>query len=135
MTKYGLTEVSCVIPNKAAYMDDETWAKVVKLVSPGIRKMRVRNVDFLLCFILYLSNSTSLFLQTLCRLFVTYQSGGTSSRMMASSLTSMSLKAPKNVRRRGSGLGKKRLGQALSINLIINSRQIRTRIKQVSFWS
>ena len=42
VTKYGLPEGSCVIPNKAAYMDDETWAKVVKVVAPGIRKMAVR---------------------------------------------------------------------------------------------
>ena len=35
-----------MIPNKAAYMDDETWAKVVKVVAPGIRKMAVRNVAF-----------------------------------------------------------------------------------------
>ena len=45
VTKYGLPEGSCVIPNKAAYMDDETWAKVVKVVAPGIRKMAVSNVD------------------------------------------------------------------------------------------
>ena len=43
LTKDGLIEGSCVIPNKAAYMDDETWAKVVKVVAPGIRKMTVRN--------------------------------------------------------------------------------------------
>ena len=46
VTKYGQPEGSCVIPNKAAYMDDETWAKVVKVVDPGIRKMAVRNVAF-----------------------------------------------------------------------------------------
>ena len=46
LTKYGLPEVSCVITNKAEYMYDETWAKVVKLVSPGIRKRLVRNVAF-----------------------------------------------------------------------------------------
>ena len=38
MTRYGLPEVSCMITNKASYMDDETWAKVVKVVAPGIRK-------------------------------------------------------------------------------------------------
>ena len=27
-----------------AYMDDYTWEKVVKVVSPGIRKMKVSNV-------------------------------------------------------------------------------------------
>ena len=52
MTKYGLPEGSCVIPNKASYMDDETWAKVVKVVAPGIRKMTVRNVAFV-CSILF----------------------------------------------------------------------------------
>ena len=52
VTKYGFPEVSCVIPNKAAYMDDETWEKVVKVVSPGIRKMEVRNVAFV-CSILF----------------------------------------------------------------------------------
>ena len=46
VTKYGLPEGYCVIPNKASYMDDETWAKVVKLVAPGIRKMAVINVAF-----------------------------------------------------------------------------------------
>ena len=35
VTKYGFPEGSCVIPNKAAYMDNETWAKVVKVVAPG----------------------------------------------------------------------------------------------------
>ena len=52
VTKYGLPEGSCVIPNKAAYMDDKTWAKVVKVVAPGIRKMAVRNVAFV-CSILF----------------------------------------------------------------------------------
>ena len=52
VTKYGLPEVSCVIPNKAAYMDDKTWAKVVKVESPGISKMAVRNVVFV-CSILF----------------------------------------------------------------------------------
>ena len=47
VTKYGFPEGSCVFPNKAAYMDDETWEKVVKLVSPCIRKTKVRNVAFL----------------------------------------------------------------------------------------
>ena len=52
VTKYVLPEVSCVIPNKAAYMDDETWEKVVKVVAPGIRKMAVRNFSFV-CSILF----------------------------------------------------------------------------------
>ena len=52
VTKYILLEGSCVIPNKAAYMDDETWAKVFKVVSLGIRKMAVINVAFV-CYILF----------------------------------------------------------------------------------
>ena len=52
VTKYVFPEGSCVIPNKAAYMDDETWAKVVKVVAPGIRKMAVINVSFV-CSILF----------------------------------------------------------------------------------
>ena len=28
-------------------MDDDTWVNVVKVVSPGIIKMKVSNVDFL----------------------------------------------------------------------------------------
>ena len=51
VTKYGFPEGSCVIPNKAAYMDDETWAKVVKVADPGIRKMEMINVAFV-CSIL-----------------------------------------------------------------------------------
>ena len=43
VTRYGFPEGSCVITNKSAYMDDETWVKVVKVVSPGIRKMKVSN--------------------------------------------------------------------------------------------
>ena len=52
VTKYGLPEGSCVVPNKAAYMNDKTWAKVVKVVAPGIRKMAVSNVAFV-CSILF----------------------------------------------------------------------------------
>ena len=52
VTKYGLTEVSCVILNKAAYMDYETWVKVMKVLAPGIRKMKVSNVA---CFFLFYS--------------------------------------------------------------------------------
>ena len=40
VTKYGLPEGSCIIPNKTAYMDDKTWAKMVKVVAPVIRKWR-----------------------------------------------------------------------------------------------
>ena len=52
VTRYGFPEVSGVNPNKASYMDDETWAKVVKVVAPGIRKMAVSNVSFV-SFILF----------------------------------------------------------------------------------
>ena len=57
MTRYGFPEGYCVIPNKAAYMDDKTWAKVVKLVAPGIRKMKVINVAciFPILFSVYLT--------------------------------------------------------------------------------
>ena len=53
VTKYGFPEGSCVIPKKSAYMDDETWEKVVKVVAPGIRKMTVRNVAFFCPVLLY----------------------------------------------------------------------------------
>ena len=44
VTRYGLPELSCVIPNKEEYMDNETWKKVVKLLAPVIRKINVSNV-------------------------------------------------------------------------------------------
>ena len=50
VNSYVFLEGSCVIPNKAVYMHYETWEKVVKLVAPGIRKMRVINVA---CFFLF----------------------------------------------------------------------------------
>ena len=43
VTTYIFSEGSCVIPNKVSYMDDETWAKVVKVVSPRIRKIKASN--------------------------------------------------------------------------------------------
>ena len=46
VTEYGLPEGSFVIPNKASYMDDKTWEKVVKVAAPGIRKIAVSNVAF-----------------------------------------------------------------------------------------
>ena len=52
VTKYVLPEGSFVIPNKSAYMDDETWAKVVKVVAPVIRKVAVINVAFV-CSVLF----------------------------------------------------------------------------------
>ena len=54
VTRYGFPEGSCVIPNKATYMDDETWAKVVKVVAPGIRKMKVSNVACVLPILFYI---------------------------------------------------------------------------------
>ena len=46
---------SCVITNKAEYMDDETWTKVVKVVAPGIRKMKVSHVFvFFIFYSLYI---------------------------------------------------------------------------------
>ena len=57
VTKYGFPEGSCVIPNKAAYVDDETWAKVVKVVAPGIRKMTVINVSFV-CSVFFSTDIT-----------------------------------------------------------------------------
>ena len=56
MTRYGLPEVSCVILNKETYIDDETWAKVVKVVALVIRKMKVSNVAcvFPILFTIYL---------------------------------------------------------------------------------
>ena len=52
VTKYLFIEGSCLTPNKAAYMVDETWEKVVKVVAPGIRKMAVSIVAFF-CSILF----------------------------------------------------------------------------------
>ena len=45
-TKYGLPEGYFVLQSKEAYMDDKTWAKVVKVVASGIREMAVSNVAF-----------------------------------------------------------------------------------------
>ena len=52
VTKYVLPEGSCVITTKAAYVDDETWSEVVKVVAPGIRKMAVINAAFV-CSVLF----------------------------------------------------------------------------------
>ena len=72
--RYGFPEGYCVITKEAAYMDDETWVKAVKVLYPGIRKTKVSNVA--LCFyyfILYLFNSPYLSLQILCRRFMISQ--------------------------------------------------------------
>ena len=44
MIRYGFIEGYCVIPNKVAYMDADTWEKVVKVVAPVIIKTNVSNV-------------------------------------------------------------------------------------------
>ena len=46
-----------MITNKEANIIDETWAKVVKVVSPGIIKMKVSNVAcvFPILFSIYLT--------------------------------------------------------------------------------
>ena len=44
VTKYILSEGYWVIPKKAAYMDVDTWKKVVKIAAPAIRKTKARNV-------------------------------------------------------------------------------------------
>ena len=46
VTRCGFPEGYCMIPNKAAYIDETTLEKVLKLVTPGIRKMAVRNFYF-----------------------------------------------------------------------------------------
>ena len=76
VTKYGFPEGSCVIPKKAAYMYDEAWSKVVKMVAPGIIKMKLINVAFFALFILYISNSPSVYPQIIFIWFVIPQSGG-----------------------------------------------------------
>ena len=48
VTRYGLPEGYFVIPNKTEYINDETWAEVVRVVAPGIRKMKARNVDYVI---------------------------------------------------------------------------------------
>ena len=57
VTIYVFPEVSCVFPNKASYMDYETLEKVMKVVAPGIRKMKVINVAciFTILFSIYLT--------------------------------------------------------------------------------
>ena len=57
VTRYGFPEAPFVIQNKATYVDDETWEKVVKLVAPGIRKIKVSNVACVLTilFSIYLT--------------------------------------------------------------------------------
>ena len=87
MTRYGFPEGSCVIPNKAAYMNDETWENLVKVVAPGIIRMKVSNVACVFTILFSIFNYPSLSLQILFRKFVIYLSGGHSSHIMDSSLT------------------------------------------------
>ena len=54
VTICGFTEGSCLITNKAAYMDDENWTKVVRVVTPGIRKMKVSNIALVLPILFYI---------------------------------------------------------------------------------
>ena len=54
--------------------------------------------------------------------------------MMASSFTLISPRASIFVQIRGSRLGRRRLGQLLSIECMINYRQIRTRLRQGTSW-
>ena len=54
VTRYIFQEGYYVIPNKATYVDDETWDEVVKVVSPGIIKMMVSNVTCVLPILLYI---------------------------------------------------------------------------------
>ena len=116
-------------------MDDETWSKVVKVVASGIRKMAVEQC----CFLFDLFYSLLIYL---------YASVPPNSLKMICDfakwwafLTYDGLKSHVNVteglekfQRRGSRLGRRRLGQALSIKPMINSRQISTRIKKGRSW-
>ena len=54
VTRYVFPEGYCVIPNKSAYMDNNTWAKVVKLLSPDIRKIKGSNVACVIPILLYI---------------------------------------------------------------------------------
>ena len=53
MTRYIFLEGSFIISNKGSCMDDETWEKAAKVVSRVIRRMKARNV----CFVLNISFS------------------------------------------------------------------------------
>ena len=57
VTRYGFPELSCVIPKKSAYMDDDTWEKVVKVVAPEIIDIKVSNFSCVLpiLFSIYLT--------------------------------------------------------------------------------
>ena len=53
VTKYGFPEGSSVIPNKVANTEYKTWAKVVKVLAPVIRKIAVSNVAFVCSNLFY----------------------------------------------------------------------------------
>ena len=54
VTRYEFPEGSCLITNKSAYMDDDTWEKVVKVVAPGIRQMKVCNFSCVFPILLFI---------------------------------------------------------------------------------
>ena len=81
MTKFRFLKIYFIIPNKAAYIDDETWSNVEKAVTPTIREMKVRNVAYVCLFYsLYIQlpfSSNQNYLQTISDLteqwsFLTY---------------------------------------------------------------
>ena len=46
-----------MIPNTRAYLDDDTWAKVMKLVAPRTIKIMVSDIACVFSyFIIYISN-------------------------------------------------------------------------------
>ena len=51
VTKNGLPKGSCVITNKSAYMDENTWVKLVTVVASSNRKLAVRNIAFVCCIL------------------------------------------------------------------------------------
>ena len=57
VTRYVFPEESCVITNKSAYLDDDTWEKVVKVVAPGIIKIMVM---LIVCFLILISTYLTL---------------------------------------------------------------------------
>ena len=88
VNRYGFSEESCVIPNKSAYINDDTSLKVVKVLTLVIRKIKVCNVACVLpIYYLYIYISPYLSLQIIYRLYVISISGRHSLHIIASSLT------------------------------------------------
>ena len=54
VTWCGFPEESFVIANKATYTDDKTWEKLVKVVSPGIRKFYLKSAVCVLPILFYI---------------------------------------------------------------------------------